>query len=81
LSGKSRSSGMQDLDLLSPREREVLSHLVQGKSYKIIGSAMGIGYDTVRAHIKSIYRKLKVSSISGAVAKAMKSDMFLGMRD
>ncbi|MBK5284370.1 MAG: response regulator transcription factor, partial [Bacteroidia bacterium] len=30
LSGKSRSSGMQDLDLLSPREREVLSHLVQG---------------------------------------------------
>jgi len=80
LSGKSRGSGMQDMESLSPREREVLGHLVRGKSYKIIASEMGIGYDTVRAHIKAIYRKLKVGSVSGAVAKAMKSDMFLRMR-
>jgi len=79
-SGRNAIHHHPEFDTLSPREREVLSHLVQGKSYKMIGSEMGIGYDTVRAHIKGIYRKLKVSSISGAVAKAMRLDMFMGMR-
>ena len=63
----------EDLELLSPREREVLTLLVDGKSYKMIGADLEVCYDTVRAHIKSIYRKLKVSSASGAVAKAMKN--------
>jgi DNA-binding NarL/FixJ family response regulator len=58
---------------LSPREKEVLDHLARGKSYKMISSDLGICYDTVRMHIKSIYQKLKVSSISGAVAIAVKN--------
>lgn len=71
----------KEMASLTPRESEVLKLLTHGKSYKMIGSEMGIGYDTVRAHIKGIYRKLKVSSISGAVAKAMKNNIFLGMRN
>jgi DNA-binding CsgD family transcriptional regulator len=45
--------------------------LVSGKSYKQIAGALGIGIETVRTHIKHIYTKLQVSSMSQAVAKAI----------
>jgi len=61
--------------LLSPREKEVLAHLVKGQSYKMIASDLDICYDTVRAHIKSIYQKLEVSSVSGAVAIAVSNNL------
>jgi DNA-binding NarL/FixJ family response regulator len=60
-------------DNLSSREREVLSLLVQGKPYKLIGSELDISYDTVRSHMKKIYEKLHVNSISEAVSKAIKN--------
>ncbi|MFZ1423909.1 MAG: response regulator transcription factor [Saprospiraceae bacterium] len=56
---------------LSGREKDVLRLLVDGKSYKMIGSDLTITYDTVRAHIKKIYEKLHVSSMTEAVAKAI----------
>ena len=62
---------------LSKREKEVLEFLVQGLSYKMIASRMNITYDTVRAHIKKIYEKLHVSSMTEAVAKAI-SNKILG---
>lgn len=58
--------------LLSPREKEVLNELVNGNSHKEIADKLGITYDTVRAHIKQIYRKLQVSNISSAVSKALR---------
>jgi DNA-binding NarL/FixJ family response regulator len=61
---------------LSKREKEVLEYLVLGLSYKMIASKMNITYDTVRAHIKKIYEKLHVSSMTEAVAKAISSKMF-----
>lgn len=61
---------------LSSREKEVLSYLVQGLSYKMIADKMGITYDTVRAHMKKIYEKLHVSSMTEAVAKAIHQKMF-----
>jgi len=60
-----------DVFVLSPREKEVLAHLVKGKSYKMIASELDVCYDTIRMHIKSIYQKLRVSSQSGAVAVAV----------
>jgi len=57
--------------ILSPREKEVLTHLVKGKSYKMIASELDVCYDTIRMHIKNIYHKLQVSSTSGAVAVAL----------
>ncbi|MCB0679367.1 MAG: response regulator transcription factor, partial [Saprospiraceae bacterium] len=57
---------------LSEREREVLAELCQGKSYKMVADALYISQDTVRTHIRSIYRKLEVNSKSEAVAKALK---------
>lgn len=57
---------------LSLREMDVLKELVNGCQYKIIAENLDITYDTVRAHIKSIYRKMQVESISGAVSKALR---------
>jgi len=57
---------------LTRRETEVLSQLCKGKSYKMIADALFISEETVRRHIKNIYRKLEVSSKSEAVAKALK---------
>ncbi len=57
--------------LLTRRETEILSHLCQGKSYKMIADALFISQGTVHSHIKNIYSKLKVNSKSEAVIKAL----------
>ena len=62
---------------LSPRERQVLLHLVKGKSTKMISADMDIAYNTVRVHIKHIYKKLQVSSAPAAVAKALKQNIIV----
>jgi len=56
---------------LTPREKEILSLLSQGNSYKIIASQSDISLDTVRTHIKKIYEKLHVHSQTEAVSKAI----------
>ncbi len=61
---------------LTKREEEVLRFLVNGLSYKMISNEMKISYDTVRAHIKKIYEKLHVSSMTEAVAKAINHNFF-----
>jgi len=63
---------------LSMREKEVLSLLVEGLSYKMIGAKLNITYDTVRAHMKKIYEKLHVASMTEAVAKAINQKLFSG---
>lgn len=63
---------------LSQREREVLLHLTNGLSYKMIAAQMGITYETVRTHSKKIYDKLHVSSMTEAVAKTINQKL-LGM--
>ena len=57
---------------LSEREKDILSCLVKGMSYKLIASACFISIDTVRGHIRNIYGKLHVHSKSEAVATAIK---------
>jgi len=56
---------------LSEREKEILSLLVKGRSYKHIASECFISIDTVGTHIRHIYEKLHVHSKSEAVAKAI----------
>jgi DNA-binding NarL/FixJ family response regulator len=60
---------------LSEREKEILSCLVKGMSYKLIADACFISIDTVRGHIRNIYEKLHVHSKGEAVAKAIKSNI------
>lgn len=50
------------LSELTPREIEILEHLAEGQSNKVIGRALGITDGTVKLHVKAILRKLKVRS-------------------
>jgi DNA-binding NarL/FixJ family response regulator len=56
---------------LTPRQKEVLTCLVDGLSYKMIAAKLGISYETVSDHIKLIYKKLHVNSASEAVREAI----------
>jgi DNA-binding NarL/FixJ family response regulator len=56
---------------LTPREKEVLACIVNGLAYKMIASELNISYETVRSHVKKIYEKLHVASLTEAVAKAI----------
>jgi DNA-binding NarL/FixJ family response regulator len=57
---------------LSSREKEVLTSLADGNNYQEIAERLFISVDTVRHHIKNIYKKLHVHSQSEAVAKAIR---------
>jgi len=56
---------------LTSRETEILQKLCDGDNYKIIAENLFISGDTVRAHIKNIYKKLQVNSRAEAVKKAI----------
>ncbi|MBK6643935.1 MAG: response regulator transcription factor [Bacteroidia bacterium] len=60
---------------LTDREKEVLDQLCKGKSYKMVADALNITHDTVRHHIKNIYKKLEVHSVSEAILKTMKKKL------
>ncbi len=53
------------------REREILSLLVEGCSYKEVADRLFISFFTVQSHIKNIYEKLEVSSKTEAVSKTL----------
>lgn len=57
---------------LTPREREILSLLVEGSTMKQIANRLGVSYHTIDTHLRSIYDKLHVHSRSAAVAKALR---------
>ena len=59
-------------ETLTDREREVLQHLVDGKTNRQIAEALFISENTVAYHLKQIYEKLHVHSRAEAVAKAMR---------
>ncbi len=61
-----------DHERLTPRESEVLTYLSKGFTIKEIASLMGIKWFTVNDHIKSIYKKLDVSSRAEAAVLASK---------
>jgi DNA-binding NarL/FixJ family response regulator len=58
--------------LLSGREKEVLVLMIEGEAYAAIAEKLFISYETVRTHVKRIYKKLHVASASEAVAKAIR---------
>jgi DNA-binding NarL/FixJ family response regulator len=60
---------------LTTREREVLALLVEGHSYKMISSQLDIAFETVRSHIKRIYEKLHVQSMTEAVSKTLREKL------
>lgn len=57
---------------LTPRETEVLQHMAEGRSQKMIADALCISVATVNTHVKNLYAKLHVNSGIEAVAKALR---------
>ncbi len=57
---------------LSDREKEILQHLVQGKSKKEIAADLFLSPHTIDSHLRNIYAKLHVHNRSGAIAKALR---------
>jgi DNA-binding NarL/FixJ family response regulator len=51
-----------DLEQLTPREREVLQHIARGYLYKEIAMRLGISVKTVEAHVSAVLRKLQLST-------------------
>lgn len=47
---------------LNDRENDVVNEIIKGNSYKMVAQNLGISINTVRSHIKSIYRKLNINS-------------------
>jgi two-component system nitrate/nitrite response regulator NarL len=64
-----------DYERLTPRESEVLTYLSKGFTIKEIANLMGIKWFTVNDHIKSIYKKLNVSSRAEAAVLASKQGL------
>lgn len=60
---------------LSDKEREVVVGLVDGLSYKMIADRLDITIETVRSHIKNIYRKLHVHSKAEVITKSLKGEI------
>ena len=63
---------------LTHRELEILKGIVAGHTDRKIGEFLHVSEHTVRSHIKSLYRKLRVSSKSQAVAKALQYKIIQG---
>ena len=51
-----------ELESLTPREREVLHHLARGYAYKRIAQRLGISDRTVETHVGNVLRKLQLTS-------------------
>ena len=60
---------------LTNRETEVLDYLSRGKSYKMIADELFIDKETVRSHIKNIYKKLEVHCKADAIEIALKQKL------
>jgi DNA-binding NarL/FixJ family response regulator len=59
-------------ELLTPREKEILRQLAKGLRYKEIAAELSISMETVRSHTRHIYEKLQVQSRTEAINKIMK---------
>jgi DNA-binding NarL/FixJ family response regulator len=62
-------------ETLTPREVEILALLVQGLNYKTAADELFISPETVRNHIRNIYKKLQVRSRSEAVVMAIRQGL------
>ncbi|NLJ77698.1 MAG: response regulator transcription factor [Peptococcaceae bacterium] len=62
----------ENIETLTPREQEILSHLVKGFTNKEISSATNLAVDTVKTHLRNIFRKFGVKNRTQAIARAMK---------
>jgi len=59
----------ETLPSLTPREKELLPLLAEGLTYREIAMQLGVTSETVKKHLKNIYRKLQVGNKIEALIK------------
>jgi DNA-binding CsgD family transcriptional regulator len=57
------------IQLLTPREKEVIQLLSLGLSYEKIAVQMNVRHETIKMHLKNIYRKLEAKNKIEALQK------------
>jgi DNA-binding NarL/FixJ family response regulator len=60
--------------MLTQRESQVLAMLIEGKSNRDIAAALFVSIDTVKTHLRAVYRKLGVANRTHAVVRALESE-------
>lgn len=71
-----RRSVQARFDPLTPREREVLGHLVRGRLNKQVAVDLGTTERTIKAHRANLMAKLRVESVAELVSLARESGLF-----
>jgi NarL family two-component system response regulator LiaR len=64
---------MNEITTLSKQEKKILTSLSSGSLYKEIASDHNISINTVKKHLKNIYRKLQVSKRTQAIEKFLEN--------
>lgn len=62
-------------ELLTSRQTQIVEGLVEGLSYKLIADKYMISVETVRDHIKKIYKKLHVNSKAEVIKKRLSGEI------
>lgn len=71
--GGSTGPGADKTEGLTPRERETVQLLTEGKSNKEVAASLGISVKTVETHRAAIMRKLRLESFAGMVRYAIRN--------
>jgi LuxR family maltose regulon positive regulatory protein len=71
------AAGSGDHDGFSSRELEVLRELCNGRSNKAIGQFLDLSENTVKFHLKRIFKKLGAESRAGAMTAALQKNLVL----
>ena len=57
---------------LTPREQEIVTTVEEGLSYKLIADRFGLSIETVKNHLRKVYRKLQINSRSELMALSLR---------
>lgn len=64
-----------EAEILSARQSEILEKLVEGKTYKQISKELDISLETVRSHIKKLYKALHVNNKAEAITMYLRGNI------
>lgn len=64
-----KKDSIDEVDILTPKEKEVLKALAKGLRYKEIADEMQVSIETIRSHARKVYEKLQVQSRTEALNK------------
>jgi DNA-binding NarL/FixJ family response regulator len=73
--GQAATNGKLALPILTPREREIVQLLAEGKSTKEVASYLNLSVKTAETHRSNIMRKLDLHSVSALVLYAVRNNM------